>query len=291
MNSNGRIVLAIILNFMICLFELVGGILAGSLALLADALHNFSDGMAIVVSFFARKIGQRSPNQRMTFGYKRAEILAALINSSVIVIIAFFLIREAYFRFINPQEITTLWMIGVGIFGLIADLASVILLYPETHHSLNMRSAYLHLLSDTLSSVAVITAGMMIYFYNFYLLDPILTVLIAMVIFFQGYQILKQSTMILMERVPASIRIKDIRDRIELLPQVDNLHHIHVWQIDENKILFEGHITLKEDMKISQSEIIRQKIEKILEEDFNILHPTVQIEFSYCSNGCDHLKK
>ncbi|MFW6149662.1 MAG: cation diffusion facilitator family transporter, partial [Atribacterota bacterium] len=236
--SNKRIVITIILNFMICLVEIVGGILSGSLSLLADALHNFSDGMAILVSYLARKIGMRSPDLKMTFGYKRAEILAALLNSSVIIIIAFFLFREAYFRFMNPMEITTHLMIGVGVFGFIADLVSVYLLHPETHQSLNIRSAYLHLLGDTLSSLAVIIGGIIIYFYDFYLIDPILSIIIAIFIMVQGYQILKQSILILMERVPAKINIEEIKKKIEFIPQVNNLHHIHIWQIDEKRVLF-----------------------------------------------------
>ncbi len=282
--SNQRIVIAIVLNFMICLVEITGGILSGSLALLADALHNFSDGMAILVSFLARKIGMRSPDLKMTFGYKRAEILAALLNSSVVIVIAFFLFREAYFRFRDPVEITTLLMIGVGVFGFIADLVSVYLLHPEIHQSLNIRSAYLHLLGDTLSSVAVIIGGIVIYFYRFYLIDPILTIIIAIFILIQGYQILKQSLLILMERVPAKINIEEIKKKVELIPQVNNIHHIHVWQIDEKKVLFESHITLKQDIKVSEADKIRRQIEEILENYFHISHPTIQLEFSYCNS-------
>lgn len=283
-NSNRRIIIAIILNFMICLVEVIGGLLSGSLSLLADALHNFSDGMAILISFLAKKIGMRSPDAAMTFGYKRAEILAAVLNSSTIIIIAFFLFREAYFRFVNPVEITTNLMIGVGIFGLIADLLSVYLLHPEAHQSLNMRSAYLHLLGDTLSSVAVIIGGLIIYFYDFYFIDPVLSVMIAVFIMIQGYLILKKSVLILMERVPAKINIKEIKNKIELIPQVNSLHHVHVWQIDENRILFEGHIALNKDMKISEADNIRNQVEEILENDFHIFHPHLQLEFSYCKN-------
>jgi len=212
--SNRRIIITIILNFTISLVEIIGGLLSGSLSLLADALHNFSDGMAILISYLARKMGLRSPDLNMTFGYKRAEILAALLNSSVIIVIAFFLFREAYFRFGDPREITISLMIAVGGFGFIADLVSVYLLYSETHQNLNMRSAYLHLLGDTLSSVGVIIAGIIIYFYRFYLVDPLLTVLIALFILVQGYQVLKQSTLILMERVPTKMNIKDIKNLV-----------------------------------------------------------------------------
>jgi len=282
--SNKRIIIAIILNFMISIVEIIGGLLSGSLSLLADALHNFSDGMAILISFLARKIGMRSPDLKMTFGYKRAEILAALLNSSVIIVIAFFLFREAYFRFQNPIEITTHLMIGVGSFGLIADLVCVYLLHPDTHQSLNIRSAYLHLLGDALSSVAVIIGGIIIYFYDFYLIDPILTIIIAIFILFQGYRILKQSVLILMERVPAKIDIEEIRKKIETIPQINNLHHVHVWQIDENRILFEGHIILKEDLKLSEADNIRRQVEELLGNEFYIYHPHLQLEFSYCDN-------
>ncbi|MDD3656368.1 MAG: cation diffusion facilitator family transporter [Atribacterota bacterium] len=282
--SNKRIVFTIILNFMICLAELIGGLLSGSLALLADALHNFSDGMAILISYLARKIGMRSPDSKMTFGYKRAEILAALLNSSVIIVISFSLFREAYFRFKNPQDITISLMLTVGVFGFFADLVSVYLLHPETHHNLNMRSAYLHLLGDTLSSVGVVVAGIIIYFYHFYFIDSLLTVIIGLFILIQGYQVLKQSTFILMERVPVQIDIEEIKKKIESIPQVNSLHHTHVWQIDEQKYLFESHITLKQDMKVSEADQIRKKVEEILASDFHISHPHLQLEFSYCNN-------
>jgi cobalt-zinc-cadmium efflux system protein len=282
--SNKRIIITIILNFAISLVEIIGGLLSGSLSLLADALHNFSDGMAILISYIARKIGQRSPNLEMTFGYKRAEILAAMLNSTVIIVISFFLFREAYLRFKNPMEITTHLMIGVGTFGFIADLVSVYLLHSETHHSLNIRSAYLHLLGDTLSSVAVIIGGIIIYFYNFYLIDPLLSVIIAIFILFQGYNILRQSVLILMEKVPAKINIEEIKKKIEIIPQIHNLHHVHVWQIDENRILFEGHITLNKDLKLSEADNIRKQVDEILEKEFQIHHPHLQLEFSYCNS-------
>ena len=282
--SNKRIVGAIILNFMICLAEVIGGLLSGSLALIADALHNFSDGMAILISYLARKIGMRAPDSKMTFGYKRAEILAALLNSSVIIVISFSLFKEAYLRFKNPQDITISLMLVVGAFGFFADLVSVYLLHPETHQNLNMRSAYLHLLGDTLSSVGVIVAGIIIYFYRFYFIDSLLTVIIGLFILIQGYQVLKQSTLILMERVPVQIDIEEIKKKIESIPQVNSLHHTHVWQIDEQKYLFESHITLKQDMKVSEADQIRKKVEEILASDFHISHPHLQLEFSYCNN-------
>lgn len=283
-HSNRRIITAIIINFLIFLAEIVGGLLSGSLSLLADAFHNFSDGMAILISYLARLIGMRSPDSRMTFGYKRIEILAALLNSSVIIVISFYLFREAYLRFKNPQEITTSLMLMVAIFGLLADLFCVYLLYPETQHSLNMRAAFLHLLSDTLSSVGVVIAGIIINYYPWYFLDSLATVIIGLFILFQGYQVLKQSTMILMERVPANIDIEKVKKMVEEIPGIDNLHHIHIWQIDEKKYLFESHITLAEDMKISEADHIRKKVEEILANDFHIFHPHLQLEFSYCNS-------
>ena len=284
LQSNRRIIIAITLNFLICLVEIIGGLLSGSLSLLADAFHNFSDGMAILISYLARLIGMRPPDSRMTFGYKRAEILAALLNSSVIIVISFFLFREAYLRFREPQKITVPIMLAVAVFGLIADLICVYLLYPEAHKSLNMRSAYLHLLSDMLSSVGVIVAGVIIHFYPFYFLDPLLTVIIAIFILFHGYQVLKQSTLILMERVPAEVDIEEIKKRLEKIPGIDSLHHIHIWQIDEQKLLFESHITLKQDMMISEADEIRKKVEKVLSDDYQIFHPHLQLEYSYCDN-------
>ncbi|HOR42011.1 MAG TPA: cation diffusion facilitator family transporter [Atribacterota bacterium] len=282
--SKQRIIGTIVLKLFICLVEIIGGLLSGSLSLLADAMHNFTDGMAVLVSYLARKIGMRSPDTRMTFGYKRAEILAALLNSSVIIVISFSLFKEAYFRFREPQEIIVPSMLIVGVFGFIGDLVSVYLLHPEARHNLNMRSAYLHILGDALSSVGIIIAGTIIYFYRLNIIDPILTVVIALFILIQGYQILKQSTGILMERVPAHLDLAEVKKKVETITEVESLHHIHIWQIDEQKFLFEGHLTLNKDMKISEADEIRKKVEKILAENFNIHHPHLQLEFSYCNS-------
>jgi cobalt-zinc-cadmium efflux system protein len=283
-SSNKRIIAAIILNFLICLAEIIGGLLSGSLSLLADAFHNFSDGMAILISYLARIIGMRSPDSKMTFGYKRAEILAALLNSSVIIVVSFYLFKEAYIRYRSPQEITTSLMLIVAIFGLFADLFCVYLLHSEIHHSLNMRSAYLHLLSDTLSSVAVVATGIIIHYYPLYFIDSLATAVIALFILIQGYQVLKQSTLILMERVPAEVDVEEIKKRLETIPGIDSLHHVHVWQIDERKYLFESHVTLNKDMRVSEADQIRKKVEEILAKDFNISHPHLQLEYSYCNN-------
>ncbi|NLL62242.1 MAG: cation transporter [Candidatus Atribacteria bacterium] len=282
--SNKRIISTIILKLFICVVEIIGGLLSGSLSLLADAMHNFTDGVAVLISFLARKIGRRSPDEKMTFGYRRAEILAALLNSSVIIAISLSLFKEAYFRFRSPQEILVPSMLVVGVFGFLADLLSVYLLHPEARQDMNMRAAYLHLLGDALSSIGIIIAGIIIYFSNFYIIDPILTVAIALFILTQGYQILRQSTLILMERVPAHLNTEDIQKKVETIPEISSLHHVHIWQIDEDKFLFEGHITLNRDMKVSEADEIRKKVEEILSGDFNIHHPHLQLEFSYCNN-------
>ena len=282
--STKRIVGTIILKLFICLVEVIGGLLSGSLSLLADAMHNFTDGVAVLISFLARKIGQRSPDEKMTFGYKRVEILAALLNSTMIIVISFSLFKEAYLRFQTPQNILVPSMLAVGIFGFIADLVSVYLLHHESHQDMNMRAAYLHLLGDALSSVGIIIAGIIIYFSNFNIVDPILTVFIALFILIQGYQILKQSTFILMERIPAHLNIEEITKKIETIPEISSLHHVHIWQIDEKRFLFEGHITLNRDMKVSEADVIRKKVEEILAGDFNIHHPHLQLEFSYCNS-------
>lgn len=182
-----RIVFSIVLNFVITLAEVVGGILSGSLALLSDSLHNFSDAMSLLASYLAIRIGERERNEKYTFGYKRAEILVTFVNSAVLVGVALFLLVEAYKRFGDPNPIDTDLMLVVAAIGLLANLLSVLLLHGHVHGSINVRSAYLHLVSDTLSSVAVVASGLAIRYYDPLWIDPLVTILISLYILREGY--------------------------------------------------------------------------------------------------------
>lgn len=279
-----NLIITMILNFIITLVELTGGLLSGSLSLLSDALHNFSDGISVIVSFIALRLSKRENTLKNTFGYKRAEILAALFNSSFLIIISFFLFKEAYLRIQHPQDIDSKIMITVAFVGLAANTISVFLLKPGSKDNMNIRSAYIHLFSDSLSSLGVIIGGILIYYFNINIIDPILTFIIGAYVLKEGFDILKKSTDILMEKTPAQINILEIKEIVEKIPEVDNLHHVHIWQINDNEFLFEGHLDIKQDINLSKVEKIRSDINSILSNKFGINHTTLQIEYNCCKD-------
>jgi len=279
-----NLIIIMVLNFIITLVELIGGLLSGSLALLSDALHNFSDGISVIVSFIALRLSKRENTLKNTFGYKRAEILAALFNSSFLIIISFFLFKEAYLRIQHPQNIESKIMITVALIGLVANTISVFLLKPGSKDNMNIRSAYIHLFSDSLSSLGVIIGGILIYYFNITIIDPILTFIIGAYVLKEGFNILKKSTDILMEKTPVQINILKIKEVIEKIPEVDNLHHVHIWQINDKEFLFEGHIDVRQDINLSEAEELRSNISSILLNEFEINHTTIQIEYNACKD-------
>ncbi|NJD99043.1 cation transporter [Thermococcus sp. LS1] len=276
-----RMVFSIILNFVITIAEVIGGILSGSLALLSDSLHNFSDAMSLLASYIAIRIGEREKNEKYTFGYKRAEILVAFVNSAVLVGVALFLLVEAYKRFRDPNPIDTGLMLVVAVIGLLANLLSVLLLHEHAHESINVRSAYLHLVSDTLSSVAVVAGGLAIRYYDLVWIDPLVTVFISLYILREGYEILKESVEVLMEASP-ELDFDAIKAEIESIPGVKNAHHFHAWRIGEKEIHFECHVEVN-DMPVSEAQRIIDEVEERLRK-YGVTHVTVQLEVNRCGD-------
>lgn len=282
--SKKNILISILLNIVITLVEFIGGILSNSLSLISDALHNLSDTLAILLSYIALIIGEKPTSETKTFGYKRIEILAAFINSIVLIGISIYLFYEAYKRFINPEPIKENIMLIVASIGLLANLISVLLLHKDSHHNLNIKSAYLHLIGDTLSSVAVIGGAVLICFFKIYWIDPLLTVLIGIFIIIQTYKILKESINILMQASPSELNITAIKNEIEQHEEITNVHHIHTWQLSDRNIYFECHIDLKENLKISEADLIRKEVELLLKEKFKVNHTTIQTEYNICND-------
>jgi cobalt-zinc-cadmium efflux system protein len=279
-----NIVISIFLNLIITAVEIVGGLLAGSLALVSDAMHNFSDSVSLIISYIALKLGQRENSLRLTYGHKRAEILAALFNASVLLVVIFFLFRAAFDRIRHPVPIQGGLMIAVALVGLLANLVAVLLLRKDSQKNLNLKSAYLHLLADTFSSVAVIVGGVLILTLGITWIDPILTVLIGLYVIKESYDIIKQTIKILMHAVPEHINILEIKNAVEEFPGVSNLHHVHVWQVTENEVHFEGHVDVCEDLNISRIAELNRKIEQLLAARFGIEHVTLQVEFGSCAD-------
>lgn len=275
--------ISILLNIIITIAQVIGGILSGSLALLSDALHNFSDVLSLIISYIANVLSKRKASTSRTFGYKRAEIIAAFINAATLIIVAVLLIIEAVKRFQNPQEIELNLVIWLSILGILANGFSVLLLKKDADKNMNMRSAYLHLLTDMMASVAVLIGGLLMKFYSIFWIDSVLTFVIAVYLIFVGYKLLKESTRVLMLFTPSDMPVKEMVEKINKLKGVDNMHHVHIWQLNENEVHLEAHIDFKTDIKLSEFDEILNEIEELLYHDYQINHINIQPEFQKCA--------
>ena len=280
--SGKKIFWVTLLNATITIAEIIGGILSGSLALLSDAVHNLSDTVAIALSYIANKIAQKPKDAKRTYGYKRAEILSAFINSTVLLAISIVLIFEAYKRFNSPESINGTLMIAVAFIGLVSNLVSVYLLEKDSHENLNIKSSYLHLLGDTVSSVGVVAGGIAIKIWGMVWIDPLITILISLYILKETWQVVRKTVDILMQS-SAPLNYEAIKNDIEAIDKVKNIHHVHSWMINEKTIYFEAHIDM-DDMQLSEVELIYDKIEHLLIDHHGISHVTLQAEVDKC---CD----
>jgi cobalt-zinc-cadmium efflux system protein len=282
--KRSRLIISILLNALITAVEIIGGIVSGSLALISDALHNFTDVFALIISLIAVELQKHTHTETRTFGYKRAEVLAALLNAAILMAVSFFLFKEAFVRFIHPVSVKTAVMITVALIGLIANAVSALLLRKDAQGNMNIRSAYLHLFMDTLSSVAVVLGGIFIWFFGIKWIDPLLTVLIGVYVLKEGYEIVMQAVHILMQHVPKGISIKDIKSDIEQIKGIENIHHAHVWSVTEDAIYLEAHINVAEDIHLSETCLLKEKIEQLLKAKYTITHVTLQFEYNSCKN-------
>jgi cobalt-zinc-cadmium efflux system protein len=278
--SGKKIFWVTLLNAAITIAEIVGGILSGSLALLSDAVHNLSDTAAIALSYFANKIAQKPKDAKRTYGYKRVEILSAFINSAVLLAISIVLIFEAFNRLKSPETINGTLMIIVALIGLAANFLSVYLLEKDSHENLNIKSSYLHLLSDTVSSVGVLIGGIAIRLWGIVWIDPLITVLISLYILKETWHVIRMTVEILMQS-SAELDYVAIKKDIEAIDKVKNIHHVHSWMINEKTIYFEAHIDM-EDMQLSEAEKVCVIIERYLKEHHGISHVTLQAEVDKC---------
>lgn len=284
--TEGRLWISIFLNLVITLAEFIGGIISNSLALLSDALHNLNDTASLGISLVARKISKKEANQDKTFGYKRAEIIGAFINLITLVIIALYLIKEGIERFYNPQPIDGVVMFVVAIIGLLGNVITAGLLFSKSDENINIRSAYIHILSDALSSVGVILAGWVILEYELFIVDTILTLIIAAYILYQSYYMLKETINILMESTPQNIDIPEVTEAMRSITDVLDIHHVHVWRLDEQNILLESHVVIDEN-KLDNMEEIKGSLKELLRSQFDIHHSTLEFEFEPCENHAE----
>lgn len=274
-----NLLISIFLNVLITAAQIIGGLVSGSLALLSDALHNFSDVISLIVSFVASKLSKQKASINRTFGYKRAEILAAFVNAATLVVVAVLLIIEAVKRFQEPQEIASNLVIWLALIAIFANGFSVLLLKKDSKSNINIRSAYLHLLTDMLASVAVLIGGLLMKFYQIFWVDSLLTFLIALYLIYVGYDLLKTSTKMLMLFTPDHINIKEVVRVVNQLPKVKKLHHVHIWNLSDDELHLEAHLDLEENISTRDFNELLLEIERVLHDQFNINHVTIQPEY------------
>lgn len=279
-----NLIISILLNILITVSQVIGGLISGSLSLLSDALHNFSDVLSLIISYVANFLGKKPSSTNKTFGYKRAEIIAAFVNAATLMVVALILIKEAVERFMNPQEVESNLVIWLSVLGMAANGFSVLLLKKDSESNMNMKSAYLHLLTDMLASVAVFIGGLLMKFYQMYWVDPTLTLAIALYLIYMGYDLLKDATRVLMLFTPNTIKVQEIVETIGKIAPIKNVHHVHIWQLNEDEVHLEAHIDFNEDIRLSEFDAILERIEEEVYHNYGINHVNIQPEFGKCDS-------
>ena len=266
-------------NMLLTVAQVIGGLVSGSLSLVADALHNFSDAASLLIALVAIRIGRKPPDQFKTFGYKRAETVAALINLTTLIIIGIYLCYEAVTRFITPEPIAGWIIIIVAGIALIIDIFTALLTYSQSKSSMNIRAAFLHNVTDALASVGVIIAGSLILLYGWVWVDAVITLLIAGYILYQGFNEMPKVIHLLMEGTPEGIEMATIIKSMESINGVKNVHHMHVWQLDEQRNALECHVVLNENEDMDD---LKHRLKKMLHDEYHIEHSTLEFEKNIC---------
>ncbi len=276
-----KIALAIIL--VILIVEVIGGILSNSLALLSDAGHMLVDALALGLSLFAMTIARRPATLSKTFGYHRVEIMAALTNGTILVLVSLFIFYEAYQRFLDPPVVKTPIMLLVASIGLAANLAGILLLRKGSRGNLNIKAAFWHIIGDTISSVGVIAAGIIIAFTGWYVVDAIIAFFIGGIIMWGAVRIVREASDILLEAVPRHVQVGKVIETIKNVPGVEEVHDIHIWTITSGIHALSAHLII-EDQLVSRSAEIVATINENLTRYFNITHTTLQLECEKCES-------
>lgn len=280
-------IITIFLNLLITVVQILGAIFANSLALLSDAFHNFSDTSSLLFSYIANRLTRRKSTKEQTFGFKRAEIIAAFINSSILLIVGALLIYESIERIIDPPEsdINAILVMSMAAFSILANGLSVMILKQDARENMNIRSSYLHLFTDMLSSIAVLLGGATIYFFNLTIVDPILSIAIAIYLMIFGWKLVVQSLKVLMQFTPPGMDIETIAKDLSQFKEVKNIHHGHLWQLTDHEYMFEAHIDFEEDLPISRACLVMNDMRIHLSKKYHIHHATFQPEFGGSCNS------
>ncbi len=279
---DGRLIAAVAVNVLLTVAQIIGGVVSGSLSLIADALHNLNDAASLALALVARKLGRRPADKLMTFGYGRAEVVAALINLTTLVIVGLYLVYEAVARFLDPQPIDGWIVIWVAGIALVIDVVTAVMVHAGAKNSLNIKAAFLHNVSDALASVGVIVAGVLILLYDLYVADLIITLVICAYVLWQGFSLLPRTIRILMGATPDDLEFDRIVAAIGIVPGVRSLHHVHVWSLDEHARSLEAHI-VPDTGSVEAFDEIKTRVRAMLKSDFTIAHATLEP----CADGAD----
>jgi len=283
-SGDAKVLWAVGVNLALTIVQLIGGIWAGSLALVADAIHNLSDAVSLGIAFAARKIARRPADAGMTFGYGRAEIVAALVNYSTLIIIGVYLVYEAILRLLNPADVDGWLVVVIAVVALVVDLVTAMLTFALSKNSMNIRAAFLHNVADALGSVAVIVAGTLIILYDWRLVDPLITLLIAGYILWTSFAEIGPVIRILMLGSPDDMDTGKVMADIGTVIGVNSVHHLHLWQMQEHAVALEAHIVI-DQARWAEVDRIKSAIKELLKSGHDIEHITLELEGS--DNICD----
>ncbi len=282
--SDARLIVAVWVNGGLTVAQVIGGLLSGSLSLLADALHNLSDAGALLIAIVARRIGRRPADHLQTFGYRRAELVGAVINATTLSVVGLYLLYEAVLRLVHPTPVLGWTVIIVAGVALLVDLATAALTYRMSKGSLNVRAAFVHHVTDALGSVAVIVAGVLVVRYDLYVADAVATLLIAAYALYHGVVITREASRILTLGAPLDIHVPALAEALCNVEGVADVHHVHVWELDESQRSFEGHIVVeREDVQLAER--VKALVREVLQ-SHGIAHATLECEFGTVPEGC-----
>ena len=279
-----RLLVALSITGLMTIVELAGGLISNSLALIGDAGHMFTDTLALGLSLFALNLTKRPASQTKTYGYYRAEILAALVNGTILVLVSAYIFYEAYHRFVSPPEVRGGLMLIVAAIGLAANVVGISVLRSAGSRNLNVKSAFLHMLSDTLSSLGVIAAGAIILLTGRTIADPIISIIIGLLILRGAGGLVWESVNILLEAVPKNLDVSRINDAVRKIKGVRDIHDVHLWAITSGMYAMSCHLLI-EDQMVSNCTQIVDEVNRMLSQEFGISHATVQLECEECENS------
>lgn len=285
--SDRRLVVAVGLNLLLTVAEVAGGILSGSLSLVADAVHNFNDCASLAIALVARRVARKPADRLRTFGYRRAEVIAALINLTVLIVVGLYLVYEAFERLVAPREIEGWTVIAVALVALAVDVVTALLLMSMSRGGLNLRAAFVHNVSDALGSLAVIVVGVGALYGSAYVLDVAVTLLIAAYILWQSVSMIRKAIHLLMESVPTDIDLHEVVQQMTRVPGVRDVHHVHIWQLDEEHRALEAHVVIAQE-SVDEMIAVKRALKSLLADRHGVAHSTLEFEFEDEHDGSDH---